>query len=52
MRTTADSLEWIGFRLLALGCEFRVEEPAELVDHLRRLGERISRATETGAGRE
>ncbi|MGF1431505.1 helix-turn-helix transcriptional regulator [Kitasatospora sp. LaBMicrA B282] len=44
LRTGEDPLEWLAFRLLSLGCEFTVEEPVELVAHLRRLGERIARA--------
>ncbi|MBT2383232.1 YafY family protein [Streptomyces sp. ISL-11] len=42
--TTADSLEWIAFRLALLDCDFEVHEPRELIDHLRGLGARISRA--------
>ncbi|MCX4750817.1 YafY family transcriptional regulator [Kitasatospora sp. NBC_01287] len=49
--SSADTLEWLAFRLLALGCEFQVEEPPELLDHLRELGERIGRATARGDGR-
>ncbi|PYC75833.1 transcriptional regulator [Streptomyces tateyamensis] len=44
VHTSGDTLEWLAVRLLALGCEFRVEEPAELVAHLRELGGRIGRA--------
>ncbi|WP_035845177.1 helix-turn-helix transcriptional regulator [Kitasatospora azatica] len=44
VRTSADTLEWLAFRLLALGCEFQVEEPAALAEHLRELGARINRA--------
>ncbi|MBB5119996.1 transcriptional regulator [Streptomyces eurocidicus] len=43
---TADSLEWVAFRLALLDCEFRVHEPRELIDHLRELGARVSRAAE------
>jgi len=39
-----DTLEWLAFRLLALGCEIDVHEPPELVDHLRDLAARASRA--------
>jgi predicted DNA-binding transcriptional regulator YafY len=46
VHTAGDSVEWVAVRLLALGCEFRVEEPAELVAHLRELGGRIGRATD------
>ncbi|MFI1969656.1 transcriptional regulator [Streptomyces cinnamoneus] len=44
--TTSDSLEWMAFRLAIVDCEFTVHEPAELVEHLRGLGARISRAAE------
>jgi predicted DNA-binding transcriptional regulator YafY len=38
----ADTLDWLAFRLTALGCEFEVHEPPELIDYLRALGERAS----------
>ncbi|WP_203705024.1 helix-turn-helix transcriptional regulator [Asanoa iriomotensis] len=41
----ADTVDWLAFRLASLGCEFTVHEPVELVDHLRRVGARIARAT-------
>jgi predicted DNA-binding transcriptional regulator YafY len=41
----ADTVDWLAFRLAGLGCDFTVHEPAELVDHLRRVGARIARAT-------
>jgi predicted DNA-binding transcriptional regulator YafY len=44
-----DTLEWLAFRLLTLGCEFEVHEPPELVDHLRTVAGRAHRAA--GAGR-
>ncbi|MFE0043158.1 helix-turn-helix transcriptional regulator [Streptomyces albireticuli] len=48
--TTADSLEWVAFRLALLDCEFRVHEPRELIEHLRELGARISRAAPAEPG--
>ncbi|MEH6373794.1 YafY family protein [Streptomyces sp. KLMMK] len=39
-----DSVEWIAFRLALLDCDFTVHEPQGLVDHLRELGARITRA--------
>ncbi|MGY0234417.1 helix-turn-helix transcriptional regulator [Longispora urticae] len=45
-RSEADTLDWLAFRLVALGCEFTVREPAELVAHLRTLSARLAR----GAG--
>ncbi|WP_327070316.1 YafY family transcriptional regulator [Kitasatospora sp. NBC_01250] len=50
LRSGADTLEWLAFRLLTLGCDFEVEEPAELVSHLRELGGRITRATGPAIG--
>ncbi|REH38105.1 putative DNA-binding transcriptional regulator YafY [Kutzneria buriramensis] len=44
LRTRADSLEWIGFRLAMLGCDFEVHEPPELAEYLRGLGRRVIRA--------
>jgi predicted DNA-binding transcriptional regulator YafY len=41
----ADTLEWLAFRLLTLGCEVEVHEPPELVDHLRTVAGRARRAT-------
>jgi predicted DNA-binding transcriptional regulator YafY len=46
LRTRADSLEWIAFRLAMLGCDFEVHEPPELAAYLRDMGERVIR----GAG--
>lgn len=45
VETHADTLDWLAFRLLALGCEFEVHEPPELAAHLRALAGRITRAT-------
>jgi predicted DNA-binding transcriptional regulator YafY len=45
VRAGADTLEWLAFRFATAGCEFTVEEPAELVDYLRKLGGRVERAT-------
>jgi predicted DNA-binding transcriptional regulator YafY len=39
-----DTVEFLAFRLTLLGCEFVVHGPGELVEHLRGLGERISRS--------
>ncbi|MGP3957372.1 helix-turn-helix transcriptional regulator [Nonomuraea sp. 3N208] len=45
LRMPGDTLDWLAFRLLALGCEFEVHEPPELVPHLRALAGRLTRAT-------
>jgi predicted DNA-binding transcriptional regulator YafY len=42
--TTGDAVEWLAFRLAMLGCEFTVQEPAELVECVRKLGDRLTRA--------
>ncbi|MCP3802902.1 YafY family transcriptional regulator [Allokutzneria sp. A3M-2-11 16] len=47
VRTDADTIEWLALRLTMLGCEFEVHEPPELVEHLRGLAERVTRATST-----
>ena len=40
----ADTLEWLAFRLLGAGCAFTVEEPPELVTHLKSLAARAAAA--------
>ncbi|MFS8096216.1 YafY family transcriptional regulator [Lentzea alba] len=42
--STEDTIEYLAFRLTLLGCEFTVHEPPALVEHLRGLGERITRS--------
>ncbi|MEU0003303.1 YafY family protein [Streptomyces sp. NPDC006314] len=42
--TTGDPVEWLAVRLVMVGCEFTVREPAELVACVRELGGRLSRA--------
>jgi predicted DNA-binding transcriptional regulator YafY len=43
--TTGDvDLDWLALRIAMLGVEFEVQEPPELVEHLRALGERVGRA--------
>ncbi|MFJ5991185.1 helix-turn-helix transcriptional regulator [Lentzea sp. NPDC092896] len=39
-----DTIDYLAFRLTSLGCDFVVHGPDELVEHLRGLGERISRS--------
>ncbi|MFF1614898.1 helix-turn-helix transcriptional regulator [Amycolatopsis sp. NPDC058278] len=43
-RSHPDTLDWLAFRLLGLGCAFTVEEPPELVEHLRVLAARAAAA--------
>ncbi len=54
LRTTvSDGTEWMAVRLAMLGYDFTVRSPRELVDALRELGARMSRAAEGGtAGSE
>lgn len=42
--TTGDSVDWLAVRLAMLGYPFTVQEPAELVECVRGLGARLSRA--------
>jgi predicted DNA-binding transcriptional regulator YafY len=46
LRSDTDTLDWLAFALLRLGCTFEVHEPPELREHLRILGARARR----GAG--
>jgi predicted DNA-binding transcriptional regulator YafY len=43
-RSDPDTLDWLAFRLALLGCEFEVHEPPELIEHLRALAARLTRA--------
>jgi predicted DNA-binding transcriptional regulator YafY len=45
-RSHPDTLDWLAFRLLGLGCAFTVEEPPELVERLKVLAARAA----AGAG--
>ncbi|MFD0491882.1 helix-turn-helix transcriptional regulator [Saccharopolyspora erythraea] len=45
LRSNADTLEWLAFRLTMLGCEFEVHEPPELLEYLRAMADRVHRAT-------
>nr|AKT74288.1 TxnRg5 [Streptomyces bottropensis] len=55
LRTQADSLGWLAFRLVSIGCPFEVHEPPALVSYLRDLGARATQSTDGsarhGAGR-
>jgi predicted DNA-binding transcriptional regulator YafY len=46
-----DTVDWITVRLALLGCDFTVHEPIELVDHLRQLGRRFTRAVTASPSR-
>lgn len=45
LRMTSDSLDWPAMALGALGVDFTVRSPPELLDHLRDWARRFSRAT-------
>lgn len=44
--TVGDSVEWLAVRLAMLGHPFTVQEPAELVECVRALGARLTRAAD------
>jgi hypothetical protein len=44
LRSQADTLKYLAFQLVQLGCDFDVHEPPELRDHLLAMGSRITRA--------
>ncbi|GAA4552799.1 helix-turn-helix transcriptional regulator [Amycolatopsis samaneae] len=44
VHSTEDTLDWLAFRLLNLGCAFTVHEPPELITHLRDLAARAAGA--------
>jgi predicted DNA-binding transcriptional regulator YafY len=43
-RTGDDNLSWLAWRIAMLGVEFEVDEPPELIEHLRALASRLTRA--------
>jgi len=45
LHTGSHSLEGLTIHLMMLGVDFQVHEPPELIDHLRRLAERLGRAS-------
>ncbi|MFL5911279.1 MAG: WYL domain-containing protein, partial [Gaiellaceae bacterium] len=44
-RTSDDNLRWLAWRIAMLEVDFEVHEPPELLEHLRALGSRLTRAT-------
>jgi predicted DNA-binding transcriptional regulator YafY len=50
--TGADSLATVAAYVGMLGMDFRVTDPPELVDHVRRVGERYLRATAAAPGQD
>ncbi len=51
LRMTSESLDWPAMALGAVGADFEVLAPPELLDHLRDWGDRFSRATATNGPR-
>jgi len=45
LRMNTDSLDWPTLALGAVGADFEVRSPPELLEHVRRWGDRFSRAT-------
>ena len=43
-RTGDDNLRWLAWRIAMLGVDFEVHEPPELIEHLRALASRLTRA--------
>jgi len=50
LHTEADTMQWLVFRLLRLGCDFRVDSPPEVADHVRELAARLQRAAPAHSG--
>ncbi|MEV4657033.1 YafY family protein [Micromonospora sp. NPDC049301] len=48
LRSHADTLDWLAWRLLTLGCDVEVHEPPELIAYLREIGGRATRAAGPG----
>jgi predicted DNA-binding transcriptional regulator YafY len=48
VRAGADTVEWLAFRFCAVGCEFEVHSPPELVEYVAALSGRAARATSGG----
>ncbi|MEU0646525.1 helix-turn-helix transcriptional regulator [Streptomyces umbrinus] len=46
--SSGDAVQWLAVRLAMVDCEFTVHEPVELVEYVRQLGGRLSRATASG----
>ena len=44
-RTGDDDLGWLAMRIAMLGVDVEVHEPPELIEHLRALARRLTRAT-------
>ncbi|WP_326698078.1 YafY family transcriptional regulator [Streptomyces sp. NBC_01754] len=49
---SSDSMEWLALRLALVDCEFEVQGPPQLVDHMSRLAARLTRASSSASGTE
>lgn len=49
IRTSADNLEWLTVHLMFMDCDYVVEGPPELIDHVRKAAERMSRSCGSAA---
>jgi predicted DNA-binding transcriptional regulator YafY len=45
LRTSDDNLDWLAMRIAMLSAPYEVHEPPELIERLREIAERITRAT-------
>ena len=52
LHTGASSLESLAVHLALIGVEFQIEEPEELIDHVRRIAELFTRATQAAGQQE
>jgi predicted DNA-binding transcriptional regulator YafY len=48
--TGDDDLSWLALRIAMLGVDFQVEEPPELIEHLRELARRLGRGADSASG--
>jgi predicted DNA-binding transcriptional regulator YafY len=48
LRTGARSLDNLAYHLVALGLDFTVDDPPELIDHIRAMADRLARAAGVG----
>lgn len=49
LRTQGDSLEWLAFMLMWLNVGFEVHEPAEFIDYLTELSDRLAQSVARGS---
>jgi predicted DNA-binding transcriptional regulator YafY len=49
LRTGSRTLDTLAYHLVSLGLDFTIDDPPELVDHVRAIARRLERATAAGA---